>query len=202
LRRAESSLRARSAPADGHPINNLPGRYPAEDWVVHYWDVQPDGEVRSRQAVIQLPEGYATVCRRIQIGERGCLHQVRRWGIECYTRCLEDMGFDPYAYLSNDAARFPGGADQEAISVLLNAAHFELPAHFVLGSEEHPVLLFDPSGELKGSGTRWYSYLGALAHILSDGDVSHRFGLLRQADGALYCRAVDYLLDAIRKRTQ
>ena len=195
-------MRTSSAADDGRPINNLPGRYPTEYWVVHYWDVQPDGEVRSRQATVQLPNGYAALCRRVEIGERGCLYQVRRWGIECYTRCLEDLGFDPYAYLSNDPERFPGGADQEAISILLNATHFELPGHFCLGSEEHPVLLFDPSGELKGSGTRWYSYLGALAHILSDGEVSHRFGLLRQADGALYRRAVGYLLEAIRKRQQ
>lgn len=200
MRSAGNSLWPGSAQDDGRPINNLPGRYPTEDWVVHYWDVQPDGEIRPRHAVVQLPEGYASVCPTTQIGERGCVHQVRRCGVKLYTRQLQDSGFDPYAYLSHDDTQFPGGPDQEVISILLNAVHFELPAHFIVASEEHPMLLFGPSGELKGSGTGWYSYLGALAYILSEGQVSHRFGQLREEDGELYNRAVEYLLDAIRKR--
>ena len=158
-------MRPSTAKDDGQPINNLPGLYPTEDWGVYYWDVGPQGGLCSRRAVIQLPYGYAGACQEVVIGQSGCVHRVRRWGVQCYTRILQDIGFDPSLYLSHDQERFRNGEDEEIISILIHATHFDLPAHFVIASERHPLLLFDPQGILKGSYTRWHTHLGALAYI-------------------------------------
>jgi len=184
---------------EGQPINNLPGLYPTEDWFVYYWDVEPQGELCSRQAVIQLPLGYADACLEVWIGESGCVHSVRRWGVQCYTRILQDIGFDPSLYLSHDKERFPGGDDEEIISILIHATHFDLPAHFVIASEQHPLLLFDPQGILKGSCTRWHTYLGALAYMVSEGKVNKYFGRLLAENRPLYDEALTYLLQALRQ---
>jgi len=144
-----------TAKENGQPINNLPGLYPTEDWTVHYWDVAPRGELRSLQAVIQLPRGYSDACPGVRIGENGCVHNVRRWGVQCYTRILQDIGFDPFAYLSQDAESSAEGENGEMVSILIHATHFCLPGHFTVASDEHPLLLFDPLGDLKGSCTHW-----------------------------------------------
>ena len=81
-----NTMRKSSAADDGRPINNQPGLYPTEDWVVQYWDVEVGGGVRQRQAVVQLPKGYADACPEVVVGQRGCVHRVRRWGVQCYTR--------------------------------------------------------------------------------------------------------------------
>jgi len=193
-----NTMRLSTAQDDGRPINNLPGLYPIEDWVVHYWDVEPQGRLRSRQATIQLPSGYARACRAISIGERGCVYQVRRWGVQCYTRILQDIGFDPTQYLSLDLELFPGGADGALITILLQATHFDLPGYFIIASDQHPLLLFEPDGTLKGSHTRWHSYLGALAYIVSEGRVNRRFGRLYAANRALHDEALRYLLQALQ----
>ncbi len=192
-------MRPSAAKDDGRPINNLPGLYPTEDWVVHYWDVEPQGTLRSRQAVIQLPHGYADVCPQVQIGESGCVHHVRRWGVQCYTRILQDIGFDPSLYLSHDRERFPGGDDEEIISILIRVTHFDLPAHFVIASKEHPLLLFDPQGMLKGSYTRWHTYLGALAYMVSEGKRNAYFGRLHAENRPLYNQALSHLLQALQE---
>jgi hypothetical protein len=142
--------------------------------------------------------GYADACPAIWIGERGCVHQVRRWGVQCYTRILQDIGFDPTRYLSPDSERFPGGADGALITILLQATHFDLPGYFIIASEQHPLLLFAPDGTLKGSHTRGHSYLGALAYIVTDGKVNRRFGRLCAADRALHDEALHYLLQALQ----
>ena len=191
-------MRLSSALDDGRPINNLPGLYPTEDWAVHYWDVGPCGELRSRQAVIQLPHGCAQVCPEIPIGQRGCVRCVRRWGIQCYSSMLQDMGFDPFRYLSGDRERFPGGDDEEIVSIIIQATHFDLPAHFVIASRQHPLLLFDPQGLLKGSYTQGHTYLGALAYLVSGGKVTGSFGVLHAHDPALYQEALNYLLKALQ----
>ena len=196
---AGNSMRLSTAKDDGQPINNLPGVYPTENWVVYYWDVEPWGELQSRRAVIQLPRGYAAACPEVWIGASGCVHSVRRWGIQCYTRILQDIGFDPSAYLGRSSEQF-SGSDGEIISILINATHFDLPAYFVIASEEHPLLLFDPQGILKGSYTRWYTYLGALAYMVSNGKVHGYFGRLHAEDKALYDEALHYLLHALRQR--
>jgi hypothetical protein len=192
-------MRPSTARDDGRPINNLPGLYPTEDWVVHYWDVQSRGDLQSRQAVIQLPLGYADACPAVRIGDRGCVHNVRRWGLQCYTRILQNAGFDPTLYLGHDETSVPASGDTGIISILIRATHFDLPAHFVIASDEHPLLLFDPQGILKGSCTHWYTYLGALAYIVSRGSVNSRFGRLRAENGALYDEAMAYLLEALRQ---
>ncbi len=197
-----NTMRPSTAPDDGRPINNLPGLYLTEDWVVHYWDVEPQGRLLSRQAVIQLPLGYAGVCREVWIGEHGCVHGVRRWGVQCYTRILQDIGFDPCVYLSHDRERFPGGDDEEIIFILIHTTHFDLPSHWIIASEEHPLLLFDPQGTLKGSYTRWHTYLGALAHMVSDGRVNAYFQWLHAEDRALYNEALDYLLQALQQKRE
>jgi len=194
-----NTMRLSTAKDDGRPINNLPGLYPTEDWVVHYWDVEPRGELRSRQAVMQLPYGYANACPEVRIGESGCVHSVRRWGVQCYTRILQDIGFDPFSYLSHDSERFPGGDDEEIISILIHATHFDLPAYFVIASEQHPLLLFDPQGILKGSYTHWHSYLGALAYIVSQGKVNRYFSRLYAENRPLYDEALTYLLQALQQ---
>jgi len=192
-------MRPSIAKDDGRPINNLPGLYPTEDWVVHYWDVDPRGKLSSQQAMIQLPLGYADACPEVRIGEKGCVHNVRRWGVQCYTRILQNTGFDPFRYLSHDAERFPGGDDQEIISILIQATHFDLPAYFLIASDEHSLLLFDPHGDLKGSFTRWHTYLGALAFLVSEGRVNGHFGQLCAENRPLYDRAVAYLLQALQQ---
>ena len=191
-------MRPSMAADDGQPINNLPGLYPTEDWRVQYWDVEASGEVRERQALVQLPKGYAGACPEVVVGQKGCVHRVRRWGVQCYTRILEELGFDPTEYLSHDAQQFPGGDDEEMISILLNATHFDLPAHFVIASVEHPLLMIDPQGALKGSFTRWFTRLGALSYMVSGGRVSQRFGELPLEDRSLYEEALGYLLDALQ----
>ncbi|MBC7232730.1 MAG: hypothetical protein H5T68_05760 [Chloroflexi bacterium] len=195
-----NTMRPSTAKDDGKPINNLPGLYPTEDWTVYYWDVDPQGQLHSRRAVIQLPLGYADACPEVWIGESGCVHSVRRWGVQCYTRILQDIGFDPLLYLSHDAERFPGGEDEELVAILLQATHFDLPSHFIIASEQHPLLLFDPQGTLKGSYTRWHTYLGALAYLVSGEKFDRRFGRLRSENQALYERALAYLLQALRSR--
>ena len=190
-----NTMRASAAKDDGQPINNLPGLYPTEDWDVYYWDVQPLGELRSRQAVIQLPLGYAEVCPSVEIGQPGCVHRVRRWGVQLYTRILQDMGFDPARYLSQ------GGDEGEMISILIHATHFDLPAHFVIASEKHPLLLFDPQGLLKGSYTRWHTQLGALAFLVTEGTVDGTFGRMQEENPSLYEEALSYMLQAARRES-
>jgi hypothetical protein len=133
----------------------------------------------------------------VRIGQNGCVHNVRRWGVQCYTRILQDIGFDPTVYLSHDPERFPDGEDKEIISILIAATHFDLPAHFVIGSEEHPLLLFDPRGDLKGSFTRWHTHLGALAFMISEGKVNGHFRRLHAEDRLLYKQALAYLQQAL-----
>ena len=197
-----NTMRPSTAKDDGQPINNLPGLYPTEDWIVHYWDVEPQGELQSRQAVIQLPHGYADACPEVWVGESGCVHRVRRWGVQCYTRILQDIGFDPSLYLSHNRARFPGGDDDEIISILIHATHFDLPAHFVIASQEHPLLLFDPRGMLKGSYTRWHTHLGALAYLVSEGKRNAYFGGLHAENRSLYEQALRYLLQALKSKAE
>ena len=186
-----------TAKENGQPINNLPGLYLTEDWVVHYWDVAPRGDLRSRQAVIQLPYGYADACPGVRIGENGCVHNVRRWGVQCYTSILQDIGFDPFAYLSHDAEESVEGENREMVSILIHATHFCLPGHFTVASDEHPLLLFDPLGDLKGSCTHWLTHLGALAFMVSDGEVNARFLRLYGENPLLYGEAVAYLRQAL-----
>jgi len=153
-----------------------------------------------RRVTIQLPKGYADVCREVEIGQPGCIYRVRRWGLACYPSLLERMGFNPTPLLTHDRERFPGGDDQEILHVLIQVTHFDLPGYFIIASQQHPLLLFDPEGVLKGSYTRWRTYMGALAWLVSGGVVNANFELLRTTNRRLYFEAIGYLLNALRQR--
>jgi hypothetical protein len=83
------------------------------------------------------------------------------------------------------------------LSILIAATHFDLPSYFVIASAEHPLLLFDPQGILKGSFGRGFSYLGALAYIASGGRVAVPFARLPLEEPALYRQAVSFAIEAI-----
>jgi hypothetical protein len=190
-------MRLSGAQDDGRPLNNLPGRYPTEDWEVHYWDVGPQGELKSRRAVIQLPVGYDGAAPRIHVRQPGCVHRVRRWGVQLYTRLLQQIGFDPAQFLERDSGAATQRPDAQLIAILIQATHFDLPSNFVIASPKHPLLLFDPQGLLKGSYSGWYTHLGAAAYLLSDGAVRGTFGLVQAEGGALYDQALGYVLEAL-----
>ena len=191
-----NSMRKSTASPDAEVINNFPGRYPTEDWRAYYWAVTEKGDLVERRATIQLPKGYANVCPEVEIGQRGCIYRVRRWGVACYVSLLEEMGFDPMPLLGHDREDLEEGS--EVLRAMIQVTHFDLPGHFIIASQQYPFLLFDPEGTLKGSYTRWYTYLGALAWLVSGGKVGGDFELLRVTHPMLYREAVDYLLSALQ----
>ncbi|MBI1802771.1 MAG: hypothetical protein HY259_06030 [Chloroflexi bacterium] len=191
------TLRPSAADPDARVINNLPGRFSTEDWRVYYWDTAASGELRDRHCIIQLPLGSAAHAPPITIGEPGMVLKVRRWGVTISSGLFELIGFDPQAYLTHDAQAYPGGDDEEIVDVVMRAVNFDLPSEFVIASDEHPFLLFDPAGELKGSYTKGHSYLGALAYHVSKGRTTATFNTMRHFDRELYDRAVNSLLRAL-----
>ncbi len=193
-------LRPSSAEPDAKIINNLPGRFPTEDWHAYYWDVRLNGELRDRHCIIQLPLGSGANLREVVIGEQGIIMKVRRWGVTISSSLFETIAFDPQDYLTHDVERYPGGDDEEIVDVVMRAANFDLPSEFIIASDEHPFLLFDPSGELKGSYVKSHSYLGALAYHVSKGGSTATFNTMRHLDRELYERAVESMLRALRKK--
>jgi len=194
---AGNTVRQSAAPADAEVINNLPGRYLTEDWRAYYWVVTEKGDVVDRRVTIQLPLGYTDVCPEVEIGEDGCIYRVRRWGVACYASFLEEMGFNPGLLVAQEC--ISGEEGQDILRGMIQATHFDLPGYFIIASHEHPFLLFDPEGTLKGSYTNWCTYLGALAWLVSGGKVNADFELLRITNPTLYREAADYLLSALRE---
>lgn len=190
-------MRRSTAPPAAEVINNFPGRYPTEDWQADYWVVTEGGDLMNRSVVIQLPRGYTDVCQEVGRGQKGCIHRVRRWGVACYTSLLEEMGFDPDLLLTYDL-ELPGGEGQEILRMMIQVTHFDLPGYFIIAGWKHPFSLFDPEGKLKGSYTIWRTYLGALAWLVSGGEMNTDFDLLEVANPRLYEEAVDYLLSALQ----
>ena len=45
-KRLGNGFRASTAPPDATVINNFPGQYPTEDWMVFYWTVDAQGPQR------------------------------------------------------------------------------------------------------------------------------------------------------------
>jgi len=199
IRDAGNILRCSSAAPDTEIVNNYPGRYPTEDWEARYWTVAEGGDLQERVVTVQLPQGCSAACLEIEVGQNGCVHRIRRWGFACYISLLGEIGFDPISLLTHDRERFPGGDDQELLQVMIGVTHFDLPGHFIIASREHPFLLFDPQGALKGSHIRWYTYLGALAYLVSDGRVQANFQRLRGENERLYREAVGFLRGALRR---
>lgn len=196
--KSSGNVLRRSIAAPGARIaNNFPHLYPTEDWQAHYWTVTEEGRLRAGRAIVQLPQGYASVCLEVEVGYNGCIYGVRRWGVACYTSILEDIGFDPAPLLSGDRQKYPAGDEQEMLAVMIDVTYFDLPGYFIIASQEHPFLLFDPEGILKGAYVKWYTYLGALAYLVSDGAVQARFAHLWRENMSLYEEALGYLLEAL-----
>ena len=200
MARKPFELRASSAAPDARVINNLPGRYATEDWHSYYWDAGPSGDLRDRHCVIQLPLDSGAHLPAVAIGEPGVVLKVRRWGVTISSSLFETVAFDPQAYLTHDAAQYPGGDDEEVVDIVMRAANFDLPGEFIIASDEHPFLLFDPSGALKGSHVKGHSYLGALAYYVTKGSNTATFNTMRLLDRDLYDRAVQTMLRELRNR--
>jgi hypothetical protein len=203
IRRVGNQLRESSASAEQLVADNLPDLFPVEEWRAFYWTMNADGRVVDAHSILHLPQGVAAVTRPIQIGENGVIEHVRRWGVTLRGGILEEVGFDPTPFLTHDRALFPTD-DAEALSLVTKVTHFDLPGFFILASEEHPFLLFDPSGDLKGSDTHWYTHAGALAFLVTDGRLATSFGLTWEKDKVLYQKVMRVLNQEMenKKRAQ
>lgn len=192
-------IRLSSAARNANSINNLPGRYATENWRAHYWDVSAAGTLQHRHCELQLPRGGDAIYPPVQIGELGVIKKVRPAGVTLAAHFFEALAFDPLAYLTHDATHYPNGDDDEIVNVVLNAANFDLPAVFIIASNEHPFLLFAPSGDLKGSFVHGHSYLGALAYYVTRGQNTAPMNTMRDLNRDLYERAVETMLEELRK---
>ena len=179
-----NAFRPSRAPATARVLNNLPGRYPVEDWHACYWSVSEEGVLREHAVVLQLPAGYAAVCEPVRVGQAGCVLRVRRWGVACRISLLEAIGFDPLAIAGPDAS------DEAVAGVCFAATQFDLPGDFIIADPDYPFLLFDPAGVLKGSSVDGISLLGALAYFASGGRVAADFQQLRREAPTLYGQAL------------
>lgn len=184
-RRGGNAFRPSQAAPDLAVINNLPGLYPVEDWRAYYWAVADDGSLSERYVTVQLPLGYANAGPPVARGELGCIYHVRRWGLACRPSLLEAIGFDLLPLLGPDAL------PSEVIRVYLEATHFDLPGGFIIADPDYPLLLFDPGGDLKGSCISGISYLGALAWMVTGGQVAADFQRMRRETPEFYRRAVE-----------
>lgn len=200
-KRAGNQLRKSSARADDLIAENLPNLFPVEEWHTFYWTMDGNGQLAEGRALLRLPRGLQDVTSRVEIGQNGVVENVRRWGVALRGGILEDIGFDPTPLLSRDRSRFLTD-DAEALYLITNVTHFDLPGFFVIASEEHPFLLFDPAGNLKGSYTRWYTLAGALAYLVSGGKVQTSFGLTWQEDRTLYRKVMSILKEELEKKSK
>ncbi|MGE5140336.1 MAG: hypothetical protein ACM3JD_12795, partial [Rudaea sp.] len=157
------------------------------------------GKLEEGRAILKLPRGVGQATERVDIGRPGVIENVRRWGVALRGGILEDIGFDPTPFLTRDRSRFLTD-DAEALFLITNVTHFDVPGYFVIASEEHPFLLFDPDGTLKGSYTRWYTYAGALTYLVSNGRAMISWGLTWQEDKELYQKIMKALEDELSKR--
>jgi hypothetical protein len=168
-------------------IDNSNGAYPTEGWEVTYFSASRRGRLGVHRVTVCVPTGLTEVCPRIRIGQLGCVYAVRRWGFALRPSAMEAAGFDP-SYLPTT-----GGKDN-ALRAMLQAASFDLPGEFIIASPEHPFRLVAPDGTLRGSSTRWRTYLGALSFFASGGRVDSAFiRFWAEAPGS-YDQAVEYCL--------
>lgn len=186
--RGGNAFRPSRAPATARVLNNLPGRYPVENWHACYWSVSEEGSLQEHAVILQLPAGYAAVCKPVQVGQAGCVLRVRRWGVACRISLLEAIGFDPLTIAG------PNAPDETVAAICFAATQFDLPGDFIIADPDYPLLLFDPAGVLKGSSVNGISLLGALAYFVSGGRVAADFQRLRQEAPTLYRQALADLL--------
>lgn len=197
-RRPGNTVRESTAAPEDQVINNLPGLYPTENWRAEYWSVEPDGELTHRTVIVQLPRGLSAICPPVTAGLPGCVQMVRRWGFAVYPSLLEELHVDLPQIAAMAGSRY-ASASSDVLRVALDMTHFDLPGHFIIASDEHPFLLYDPQGTLKGSYTRWRTYLGALAFLLTEGKVnSHFLQFARDAHDS-YEMALGWLKEAVRR---
>ena len=191
-----NTMHPSEAPLDARIINNFPGAYAHEDWCAHYWVVNPKGDLTGHQVTVQLPQGYGGACPEVEIGQQGCVCNVRRWGLVCYPSLLEEIDFDPWSLLPLVKGYSDPGTTM--MHIMIEVTRFDLPGYFIIASEQYPLLLFDPTGTLKGSYNRWQTYMGALAWLASEGRVNSQFELLRTTAPYLYRESMDYLRRMLR----
>jgi hypothetical protein len=180
---------------------NLPNLFPVEEWRAFYWTLERDGELTTAHAVIHLPLGLGSVAPRVSIGEPGVIEHVRRWGVTLRGGFVQELGLDLDALLTHDRLRFSSD-DAEALHLMTMLTHFDLPGHFIIASDEHPFLLFDPEGDLKGSDIRWFTHAGALAFLVSDGQIKISFDLVWQKDRELYHKVMQWLNEELEKKNK
>jgi hypothetical protein len=185
-----NTFRRSAAPPEAAVINNYPGRYLTEDWRAQYWDVTETRALVQREVTVQLPLGFSRISPPVTVGQPGCIHAVRRWGLACRTSLLEKLPFDPFAYLS------PEATDDEALRLMYGATWFDLPGYFIIASDEHPFYLYDPAGALKGAYVDWCTYLGALTFLYTDGDVRGDFLRVFRESPSLYRQSLTEMLAA------
>jgi len=184
IRAGGDAFRSSTAAPDVTVVNNLPGFFPIEDWRVCYWAVDTDGGLTGWAVTLQLPEGYAAACEPVAVGQLGCVLRVRRWGVGCRPSVLEQAGFDPTFVAGSQAS------DRELLDVCFAVTHFDLPGGFVVADKDYPLLLFDPTGLLKGTSVTGISLLGALAFAASGGRVASDFQQVHRKSPRLYRQAV------------
>ena len=182
-------------------IENLPQHFPVEAWHAFYWTLEPDGNLNTAHAILHLPRGTGAVSARVSIGEQGIVEHVRRWGVTLRGEYVQEIGLDLDALLSHDRARFSSD-DAEALHLMMLLTHFDLPGYFVIASDEHPFLLFDPEGDLKGSDARWFTQAGALAYLVTDGQIKISFDLVWEKDRELYAKVMEWLNHELEKRKE
>ncbi len=189
--RGGSSLRESDAPPTATVVDNSGGRYPTEGWEATYFSVSRQGTLTARRVAVRVPAGLSQTCPPIRIGQPGCIYAVRRWGFALRPSALEATGFDPTPMLTT-------GDDAEVLRAMLEAATFDLPGEFILGSPEHPLRLVGPDGTLRGSGMQWRTYLGALSFFVSGGQVDASFIRFWAEAEESYHQAVDLCLATLQ----
>ncbi len=180
-------------------VENLPNRFPVEEWRAFYWTLEPDGNLTTAHAVMHLPRGLGQVTRSVNIGEYGVIEHTRRWGVTLRGGFMDYIDLDLDALLTHDRARFSSD-DAEALHLMTMLTNFDLPGYFIVASDEHPFLLFDPEGDLKGSDTHWFTHAGALAYLVSDGEIKISFDLVWEKDKELYKKVMMWLNEELAKR--
>lgn len=190
MERRGDSLRPSSLPLTTTVVDNSAGAYATEDWQATYFCTDRLGALTAHRITVRVPAGLTEVCPRVRIGQPGCVYGVRRWGFALRPSALEAAGFDPSPLLTR-------GDDADVLRVILSAASFELPGEFILASPEHPFRLVAPDGTLRGSGTQWRTYLGALSFYASGGQVDASFVRFWAEAEESYHQAVQICLQAL-----
>ncbi len=199
MRRFSGDQFRKSTQTSNTIVENLPNQFPVEEWRAFYWTLEPNGQLNTAHAVIHLPRGLGAVTRRVNIGEYGIIEHTRRWGITLRGGFIDYIDLDLDALMTHDRSRFSSD-DAEALHLMMLLTHFDLPGHFIIASDEHPFLLFDPQGDLKGSDTHWFTHAGALAYLVSDGEIKISFELVWEKDKELYKKVMQWLNKELAKK--